>query len=49
MSCILILVADHQLHHLYGKPGRFFRTADADRLVQSAFRPTDDFSQRCAL
>ncbi len=39
VSRTLILVADNQLHNLYGKPVRFLRTSDADRLVQSAIRP----------
>jgi hypothetical protein len=38
-SRTLILVADNQLHNLYGQPIRFLRTSDADRLVQSAIRP----------
>lgn len=56
VSRTLILVADNQLHHLYGMPVRFLRTSDADRLVRSALRPvrldfkasrTDNFRQRC--
>jgi hypothetical protein len=39
VSRTLILVADNQLHNLYGQPVRFLRTSDADRLVQSAIRP----------
>jgi hypothetical protein len=35
VSRTLILVADNQPHNFYGKPVRFLRTSEADRLVQS--------------
>jgi hypothetical protein len=35
----VVLVADNQLHNLYGEPVRFLRTELANRLVQPAIRP----------
>lgn len=35
----VLLVADNQLHNLYGEPVPLLRSAEADKLVQTAIRP----------